>query len=408
MKTDLGYKYQVGLEVITPVSVGNGETMSLYTDFSVFEDGENKYARILNKKLFETELQANIPAMTDFVLQVREQAMKNEEGDKGSFLFNFIKESLGIAQPESLYYEKQIPVIGNANTVNLTCCLKEKGKPYISGSTLKGAVKSALLFDWLNDARNEDKLENIVKALDKVFYIPKSVAPKDKKEYRSTQIKKTNDLIDTIIHEFLEKINKSRMSFSLMRLTDCYLQPDTKTHFVHCTRYSVVDKKENNKIFIEAIPKSASGEFEMFFENNKVVQNKKTDIKYLFGGSIEPLFTKINTYSRINLSFEQNYLAKNLSEYKTELSNIEKAFPKKNNNSCLLPIGVGKEIFYQSIGLLIWNKIQENEDKYKYAFKNYMKLYKLGKKDESMVPLTRNLIVNSQKPLGWIKLTEIK
>jgi len=395
MKTVLGYKYQLGLEVLTPVAIGNGETMSLYTDFSVFEQNKTRYARILNKKLFEKELQANIPAMSDFVLQVREQAMKNEEGDKGSFLFNFIKESLGIAQPESLYYENQIPVIGNANTVNLTCCLKEKGVPYISGSTLKGAIKSALFYNWLQAVKQQYDLKEICKRLNDDLPVKKD--------------------IDKLIDTFFEKIqNKERMNYSLLRFTDAYFESDC-TSYYHCNRYKTTkESDETIPSFLEAIKKGENSSFEIYVESNGVAKTTNITISELATSELVSLRNTLNSFAIANIEYELQLINNDeLASYKKTLFNILTRIKSEKYRNAFFPIGFGKSNFYQSIGLSIWQCSQ----KYNFteAFEKYLKLYKIGKKPkygeshQKTLPLTRNTtIAIPHESLGWICITGIR
>lgn len=124
------------------------------------------------------------------------------------------------------------------------------------------------------------------------------------------------------------------------------------------------------------------------------------------------MFTVINKYAKDNLSYEKASIQlsdKNTDQFKSELNQINALIPNDLSISCYLPIGFGKTNFYQSIGLALYDWIADIEGKdnkdYQYAFRNYLALYKIGKKGQKHMPVTRLLSMKNQQPLGWIKIT---
>jgi CRISPR-associated protein Csm5 len=385
MKEDkLQYQHHVKLKVITPVAIGDGETLSPISDFTMHP---NKRASVLklNQKKFEKELVQVPGGITDFINRIRE----NDGQNSNKLLYGFVRDTFKGQDPFQFFHEEAVEVVGDENLRELKTCIKEKDKPYIPGSTLKGAIKSALLYHWL---------KNSPSVVDRIIeYVLSDDTPRKRKQ-----------AIEKELEAFLENVRdgkNKRLSFSALRITDAMVEGQMAWY--HCNRFHLKKSTANDvPIFLEAIKSDASGEFVLCVEDNKLISSSHEALAPFKRGDLSSVFEILNQYSSDNLRYE---LAHNenseLFGYERQLSELLDRIKSSNNCLAVLPIGFGKSNFYQSIGLIIRQKDKE-------AFEEYIQLFDMGKKPNKRkgetpqkdLPLTRTLITSSKVPLGWIML----
>ncbi len=379
-KTELGYKHSIWLETVTPVAIGDGGALSPSADYTL--DPKNKQcAWLLNHKKFETWLAQNPAALTDYLNEVKENAGNN----RNTFLFQFLSKYHNPKEAKS-YFNAERTIVGNANTVELKTCIKDAGRPFIPGSTLKGAFKSVWLHNWLN--ANPVKVDDIIQSIHSA------------REDRVAQKK-----IDEIIGECLDDrpTNEKRMQFSVLQISDAYCAESI--NWYHTKRFKLLkDDKTVVPLFLEAIAPSAEGSFSIQVESNKLIQTSHRWIKSLEADSLVPFFTQVNQYALDNIEHEMEMTqSEELWDYKQFLRKLKTVITASENQSAWLPVGFGKSNFYQSIGLFIRRRD-------KGTFEKYIKLFKMGKKlnagetDQKELPLTRNLTIEGHLPLGWIRI----
>jgi CRISPR-associated protein Csm5 len=382
MKTEIGYKYNLELELLTPVSIGDGSTLSPLSDFSVFYQNGKRIGKKLDKPKFEEALSDYPEAISDYLQKVR-TATDNKKENKGGFLPEFIKEYLKDEKIDLFFKENTIEIIGEGNSTQLNSCIKERGIPFIPGSTLKGAIKTALFYNWLQEEPQQLVLENICFRLSR----------KEKVDKETTQL----------INTFFEKIgDKKRMSFSLLRVSDAYLKSD-RTVWVHCDRFRTRnDSGKSIPSFKEAIRKGEKASFELFIEDNQTASLTKPIFQPLNRSGIDYIREAVNKFSLANLQYEiHSTTNKSLSSFTSFLSELLGRINTEKTRTMFIPIGSGKSNFYQSIGLAVWEKAEAlNRQE---VFHQFLKAYKIGRKpNQKHLPLTRNLISATQEPLGWV------
>ncbi|MCE5330611.1 MAG: type III-A CRISPR-associated RAMP protein Csm5 [Bacteroidales bacterium] len=381
-ETELGYKHTLHLETVTPVAVGNGGTLSPSADYTL--DPQNKQcALLLDHKMFEAWLTQNPAALTDYLNAVK----KNAGNNRNTFLYQFLSKYHNQKEAKS-YFNAERMIVGYAHTVELKTCLKDAGRPFIPGSTLKGAFKSVWLHNWLS--ANPVKVNDVIRSIN---------GTRNEKEARKE--------IEKVIVECLDNLpsQDKRMQFSTLQISDAYINGDLKWY--HTKRFKLSkDGKTVVPLFLEAIAPSAEGSFSVMVENNNLVQTNHGWIKSLETGSLVPFFAQVNQYALDNIEHELEMTqSEELWDYKKFLRDRKNDIENSKNQSAWLPIGFGKSNFYQSIGLFIRRRD-------KGAFEKYIKLFKMGKKpnagetDQKELPLTRNLSIEGHLPLGWIKLYE--
>ena len=218
MEPRLGYKHRLLLEVITPVAIGNGETLSPMADYTV-NPANKKEALLLSHHAFEKALLEHPDSMTDYIHQVNETV----NDVKNDFLYQFISQSLNEPEPLRFFKERRM-IHGNRNTVELKTCLKENGQPFIPGSTLKGAFKSAWLHGWLKEHPSEvDRIVSVIQS---------------GREFRAIDRE-----IGAVLSKFLGDIRKQRderLHFSVLQISDAYMP--NRLEWYHTMRFSLKKK----------------------------------------------------------------------------------------------------------------------------------------------------------------------
>jgi CRISPR/Cas system CSM-associated protein Csm5 (group 7 of RAMP superfamily) len=134
------------IETLTPVNIGNGEVLSQFSDY-VYEDGFIYYLGH-NLLLKEISKKPNSEEIIDkFVFIVQNQAKGNL---KNRFnLRDFFKE---IELDYKEYAMRRIAV-GTEIKEQIRLHIKSSGQPYIPGSSLKGAIRTALISFFFKDSK---------------------------------------------------------------------------------------------------------------------------------------------------------------------------------------------------------------------------------------------------------------
>lgn len=412
MKTKMGYKYNLEIEVLTPVSIGSdsASTLSPLADYWTHDNT----AYMVDHKKLEQALIAKPDILPLYIEAINDAANVKKNG----FLYDFIKGKLK-DEPKN-YISRKIPIIGKGNAVNLRTCIRERGQFLIPGSTIKGAVKSAMLYNWLMRDEHEDDMIDLLNDLEMLYDDSEKELSKEELSKEEVRIK-TN--IDNFLYRFLEKMNKEkRPNFSLIKVTDAYLE-NASPAWIHTLRYPLKYKKDetgnrNKKeeqtdipIFLEAIQVGGKSSFSIDFEETVKIKNENPHLtKYFNENGIYELFKDINLYSIANLEYEQRCVERKneLSSYLNELEALKEHVSQAEKNTAFIPLGFGKTNFYQSIGLALYNwinNLKEGEDVLNFAFESYLQLFSIGKKGQKRLPTTRTLITVNQQPLGWVKLT---
>ena len=143
------------IDTLTPVSVGSGATISPYSDFFL----RNGKAYYVNQKKVEKRLEKEPHLIDEYVKQIR-NGMNNNSSDFD--LHDFLEEDLNIdtstfTNVKVFGYDFRDDAANKKHEVNQL--IREAGKPYLPGSTLKGAIRTAMLYDWLvNTAQGQKEL----------------------------------------------------------------------------------------------------------------------------------------------------------------------------------------------------------------------------------------------------------
>ena len=381
------------LTTITPVHIGAGEEKSLshLSDY-FFDEVAQEACYIDHRKLekFMREYPESQKIIDDFVRRVRgEQSQAQHKYGVRAFLEDyganpaeFVRERVPVNAPEELKAQQIQPTVRNA------------GRPYIPGSSLKGAIRTALLY---HEITQENK-GNLKQTIQNIVQLQKQKGHKNAKA-------EFNRLEQQIFGAY------DKDTFRLLHVTDTETLPISTLSIVHGKRMrlSPTTQKEPNRRSVpfnyEAINPGAVAKFELKCMGK--AGNPNQELKpYLHTGAEGKILKLVNSFSRKFVEEEMKAL-KNSTElsavYQFYAQELMPTIENLSEGEAILSLGRGKTYFNNSIGLAF----EENE------LEQVRKLYRLGENRRTRLlvkpfPITRTVIIENgraQTGLGWVKIS---
>ncbi len=442
-KSSKNFIYKISLTPESPISIGNGKSISPLSDY-YFDANKNKLY-LINRANFEALLLNNPEIIEDFILKVQ-----NTTERKNEFLLRFLMDKLEVSEEQVLsdyFYPNAFKAIGIEKSTEISSIVKNGNQPYIPGSSIKGAIKTAMLFSWL-EAFKMEQLTNILKSSHKIYQKHiKDIVDKDQILKKNTLSKaeekklegiqkKINDSfkrvkyeLNDLLDEFLEygdvvrrnrKREEKRMVFNKLQLSDVELLNLEDIEFQLIQRYHLKTGNLDIPICREVISKDASSSsFELRVENTFM---NRRPFNWKQNDRLGEIFKCINRFSRAVASYEVAMLEnesrskKLLAEsstsalYKRYLEFINGIFNKCNpeeTNQSYINIGFGKSYYANSIGILLFDIAESDEFYSEYPndnlFMEFISLAEMGAPDQEEFPITKALNPHGL-PLGWVKL----
>ncbi len=369
--------YPLQLTALTPVCIGTGNKLSPYADYVIDEQHRKIY--YIDQELVKNKL-ADKPNLIDEYVAGVADGMDNNRSKFN--LKNFLKSRLDI----DIHKEHRLQLDCEATgSKELYTIVKNAGlQPYIPGSTLKGAVKTAILYDWLvNESEGKKAVEALLK-----------------------------NAKDEIVNEVIEKaFNEFNPGFSDSSLIDA--------NRMMCIDSKRLHLKKGNTMIPQA--------WESIIANTKVSlsfsEREGNNYKYL---SWKELCRVLNQYAKAGNQCEWDILTDTAGEKMADdiynklydfYEKINEDIDKAKESTAFLKLGSGKGYYLNSVGLALFDA-DKSEDK--TSFLRFLKQSGFGKvyKKETRrmedydldpydFPVTRVIDVNKIQPVGWVKL-EIK
>jgi CRISPR-associated protein Csm5 len=148
------------LETITPLFIGSGE---LYSGIDYFERGTYVYFVDFNKILKE-KVSSDIKTESEKIaLFISRNLYNNRLENKDQFYTNDLINKIIEKNLYELRLESENPGMLRNHSNEIRVFTKTRGKPYIPGSSLKGALRTAILFDAVDEI-SYDKLWQSIKS----------------------------------------------------------------------------------------------------------------------------------------------------------------------------------------------------------------------------------------------------
>ncbi|MFC4803752.1 type III-A CRISPR-associated RAMP protein Csm5 [Filifactor villosus] len=227
--------YKMNLHVLSPVHIGGAEYKSKLTTKEYIYDRRKKILTIIDANKF-TDLLIRRNLFDTYIdyIQERVNTSKKEQNRKAD-IRTFIQQHKLEAQIPSIaakeYKNLEIDTEnGRLNDINLV--VKDVyGEPYIPGSSIKGAMVTSLLVDYIISHRNEfkDNISSILKAARKVQ------SDRDVRDYKKTVSREVATIENLILYGTPRAPKVKRFGLSVSdtyrseNLNTCFLQDIDET-----------------------------------------------------------------------------------------------------------------------------------------------------------------------------------
>lgn len=354
-------KHRIKITTLSPVCIGNGQKLSPIADYIY----DNKQIHYLNKAKIEDFLAQDSDLMDKYIQGI----VYGMDNNKTNFsLKEFLENSLKLSPNEYILHSIDTK-IKSPKELNSIIKNASNSSPYIPGSSLKGAIKTAFLYDWLKKENNhwsKDFLNN--------------QGDKDLKKELDNQLK----------------------SFELS-VQDSDALPIGKV--IENKRLNLKTGDKTIPTTWESIDKNQSCETEIMNIRKKITEDQYQKFSW------EETCNIINTYSQ-NQSARELNLLKNLGEdidnntYDYIFDFCDSLYEEIKNatDTAYLRLGNGKGFFFNSVGLALYDADGNGKQKFlQHLKKEYKKV-----KNPDEFPITRVIEISENKPLGWVKLELIK
>ncbi|HXL02586.1 MAG TPA: type III-A CRISPR-associated RAMP protein Csm5 [Candidatus Atribacteria bacterium] len=370
---------KLSLSVVTPICVRSGENASAVADY--IYDPQKRTIYLIDQVKFNRWLMEQ-GKNTRFLIKDITALVSSRQGTLVHF-FNehglsprdFSRATIPVSFPNSITF-------GNRNLFLPTLT---GGKPYIPGSSIKGAIRTALMFDYIKNGDNGGLGHGATPHLQD-----------------SRQVYTGSDI-------FCLPDNKSRYpsendALRFLQVTDTTPSP------LESLRVYALERKGGASSAIPALLLGFHPGTEMTFEVNILPGFEKANIpdywKKFFRKGEVAILKAIKNYSVTLLRDETDRLKKRSDKppenqllydsYTRILSNTKNNI--KQGGAALLRIGFGKTYYFNSIGYFL-----SDEEKKRYE-KNWKRV-----KSVSEFPITRWMIRtpdNQCLPAGWSLIQE--
>lgn len=365
-KQNYSNKKILKIKTLSPLNIGNGD---IYTNLDYYIEGRK--AKIIDIERMMENLED-----IDKINQMQKLIKSNMGNNKLEISVKELYEGIGLYPDEYIVKEIDCKIKENAS-VQVAKFINQNGNYYVPGSSIKGAIRTAYIFDYYD--KNFDKLVKILgnNSID--------------------DNKKGNEIVKRAIG------NIQNDFFKYLLITDSNIIGPENFEFVNTIRYNTKDAKTGKKSNTIPEPKETlkkGSEFEM-----------ELTIKKDFPKDFEEIKNMCNKFSKTIAEFEtkNKYLPEEtLKFYNNLLDSI-----KNDNNSFYLALGSGSGYLSKTIYLLLWKNDRGNTIGYLKTIKkiferernpNLRKSWKSARHYLDF-PRTRTIDVNKKIPLGWVKIT---
>ncbi len=418
MKSDKYVNEKLNITALTPILIGDeeGKNLSPTTDF-VVKGGK---ALIINQNKLESLLSEDMEILDEYVDSIKD----------GSFdLENFIKDKLNADIEELTSFKLSIEGYLGKNEVK--SFITSTGKPFLPGSTIKGAIRTAVIYDYLKCSG-----KRIIKSIfNTVGEINKLLEDKKKRRLTDNEFKKLNflknvklkkkDYNELILFKHKEtKTDKNGNEYSIdwghdfrhIQISDSQLLEPDNTKIIQLFRYYLTKDDTKTEPWAQVLEEKTTTEFNFKIEKNF----KDPFLQTINSNTYKEIFKMVNKFSLDVLDFElemfnefiaggkedKQKIKKNLEVIISYYNDLKEKIKFSRDNCAVIRIGGGKTYFDNSIGLALFK-----EDKEK--FKQFRKILGFWKHSggwkapfvEENSPITRTFYLNKSNnellPVGW-------
>lgn len=369
-KQKLGEKIPCSIEVLTPVHVGSGVKLTEEIDF------------------IKSQYSVHIVPQSELIKYLEENPDELKRFIDGEYKLSALKRI-----PEGKKYNISIGRTSEINEFERN----GNGKPYIPGSSIKGAIRTILIkkrFDELSTNEKNDLLKRVTNK---------------KKEWASEPIVKQllGDNSNNNLMRVLEVFDAVFDNLELVKVLILSLTNESGTSYGWkqlWNRQNTTNSNQASQIIAETLPIGSISYFSIslnsFLFNNQTAQSilqfNESSLK-----EINNLRVEINNYSKQKLEKEKEFFEKLTSPKKLNsvIKEIDTLLDKIKNLSqdeLILRISWGSGWKAMTGDFLDQNWLN-----------TFRRNYRLGKTDFPIFPKTRKIVFEDNMPkylTGWIKI----
>ncbi len=382
-KQKLGEKIPCSIEVLAPVHIGSGVKLAEGIDF------------------VKSDSSVHIVSQSELM-----KYLENNQDEMNRFIQGNYKLSSLNRTPDGKRYNISLGRTSEINEFERN----GNGKPYIPGSSIKGAIRTILIkkrFDELSPNEKNDLLGSVTS---------------NRKEWASEPIVKQllGDNSNNNLMRVLEVFDAEFEDLELERIFVLTLSSidgssfgwkkmgrDKKTHLPYPPQ---IDHNNATPIFAETLPMQSKGYFSIslnsFLLNDSTAANT-LQFQERSLTEIKNLVSTINLYSKVKLENEIKFFSKlkspkQLTSLLNEINNLcndlNKLLDSQNSSTdeFILRISWGSG----------W-KGMTGDYLDETWLNNFRRKYQLGKRDFPIFPKTRRIVFEGEEPkylTGWIKV----
>ena len=427
------------IETVTPLHVGSGSTYPLATEAVV---DQNRLRRVSISKL--SDLSENDRRKLERALKKLERAseLKNREASRAvKEASRAVKEIGEVLKEGEFRYEAELkfkidPVRMGRDKIRLNEireCIKMADVPFIPGSSIKGAIRTALLWKYARENRDElheylgGKVEEIRRKMEK---IRREVNKKEKwkiKEYKKVIKEYKKEIGEEFVKNVFKLDKKWDAKKDLLKFLSVsdFIPSDSKIEIKDVRTYFSERKIHS---YVETVSGTFIGQISLNPQVRAALKSREYMLlseKLGILGMDEPNEEEMLEHLKNVLrEFNEWCLKKEIELVKqSELEKVRNALEdvrNKNKEEFLIRAGFGSGTIYQTLISLvdaellkdllntlelgIAGKKGEKGEKGEKGKKGEKRRYEV-KDDKLNIPYPKTLEFVDQKPLGWLKLS---
>ncbi|PKQ67670.1 type III-A CRISPR-associated RAMP protein Csm5 [Raineya orbicola] len=350
--------YTLYFKTLSPVSVGTGEKFSPYSDFVI----EKNFVHFIDKEKIKAIIRSkpNFDELIDLYVAGIATGMDN---NRSHFeLKQYITNTLKVPLSEVTLRKHQASPSVKGKILISEIIKNPHFQPYIPGSSLKGACKGALLYDWLkNHSEGKTWLKELLDVLSK----------------------NNKDLIKNKTQDLQRAYTNIQVAFA-----DSSCLAREAIHIYKTIRFHIHQAKDKGTPqFVEAI--APENTFQTEFRSK---ENEPTKV-------FQALVQLSQDANQRDIEILEN--ARHKSPETEQLLNFYYHIQEKlTDGKICFKIGSGKGYFFQSIGLAVYYQAKEHFGKFLQFFHPASKPIK----NHNEFPLTKVVDADDFSPWGWVQV----
>jgi CRISPR type III-A-associated RAMP protein Csm5 len=402
---------KLALKTIAPVSVGGdkGGQLSPYADYVSSWDG--KALHYLNLRKIENAVQ-QAGALDEYVQAIRTTINNNRsEFDLEAFITGTLRQNVDD------FIARRVPQFGirPGQRVPISPVVKNAGNTYLPGSSIKGALRTAALYDWLVNTKEglpylknaADSLGKLRKLREQWLELKKNRGDFKKIREVEFEIKKHDRAIFDESDLFGGLREGPEARFLVVRDTRP-LTPDA-LEVQALRRIRLVAGKGKSVIpqVMEAIPAGT----EMQTELAIWPAFKKQALAYWNTGDFAEIFKYLQAFSLACIENEILDLtdaldAKEKTDFEREIKKLLAFYQDLKSRAeageTFLRLGFGKTVNDNSLMLALLNGLEKRT-----AWHDMRAVFHKIRRESAFYPVTR-LVTEGGLPMGWVAVNEKK